>query len=465
VFRLLTLLGCCLLVACSVLPTVSSEQSVNPQTVNPKTVDQPVPQIKGARGLLSAKQSQDVLRKLRDNGRQSDLLERHLAFEQAVADSPLIAGNAVQLLQDGPSTYQAMFAAIQGARDHINMETYILENDEVGQRFAEALISKQRKGVQVNLIYDSVGTLNTPVEFFERLKESGISLLEFNPINPKNLKRGWEVNQRDHRKLLIVDGKRVFLGGINISSVYSGSSFKRRANDAALSGLPWRDTDLMIDGPVVAEYQKLFLQTWENQHGSTLARRNYFPTLPAQGNSIVHAIGSSPEDPFSQVYVTLVSAINAAARDVLLTTAYFVPDPQLLNSLKAAVARGVEVKLVLPATTDSMLTYYAGSSYYDELLTAGVKLFERQNAFLHSKTALIDGVWSMVGSSNMDWRSFLHNYEVNAVVLGAEFGVRMRKSFDDDVAQSRELSLERWQQRPLAQRMKETLSRLWEYWL
>ncbi len=458
--RLLTVLFCCLLGACSALPTVSSEQTVNQRTVN-----QPEPQIKGARGPLSAKQSVEILRKLRDKGRQTDLLDRHLAFEQAISDSPLIAGNAVQLLQDGPSTYQAMFAAIQGARDHINMETYILENDEVGQRFAEALIAKQRKGVQVNLIYDSVGTLNTPVEFFERLKEAGISLVEFNPINPKNLKRGWEVNQRDHRKLLIVDGKRVFLGGINISGVYSGSSFKRRANDAALSGLPWRDTHLMIDGPVVAEYQKLFLQTWENQHGPTLASRNYFPALPAQGNSIVHAIGSSPEDSYSQVYVTLISAINAAARDVLLTTAYFVPDPQLLNSLKAAVARGVDVKLVLPASTDSMLTYYAGSSYYDELLTAGVKLFERQNAFLHSKTALIDGVWSMVGSSNMDWRSFLHNYEVNAVVLGAEFGVRMRKSFDDDVLQSRELSLERWQQRPLGQRMKETLSRLWEYWL
>ncbi len=414
---------------------------------------------------MSAKRSQEILLGLRDKGRQTDLLERHLAFEQAISDSPLIAGNAVQLLQDGPSTYQAMFAAIQAAQDHINMETYILEDDDVGRRFADVLIEKQRQGVQVNLIYDSVGTLNTPSAFFDRLRDAGIGLLEFNPINPKKLRRGWELNQRDHRKLLVTDGKRVFLGGINISNVYSGSSLKARTHEADVSGLPWRDTDLMIDGPVVAEFQKMFLDTWEAQKGATLSRRNYFPVLTAQGRSIVHAIGSSPEESYSQVYATLISAINAAARDVLLTTAYFVPDPQMLSAIKAAVGRGVEVKLVLPATSDSRLTYHAGSSYYDELLSAGVKLYERQNAFLHAKTALIDGVWSMVGSSNMDWRSFLHNQEVNAVVLGAEFGVRMRKSFDDDVAQSHELTLERWQQRPLAQRLKESLSRIWQYWL
>ena len=146
-----------------------------------------------------------------------------------MSDSPLLTGNRVRLLQDGPDTYRAMFAAILAARDHINMETYILEDDEVGRRFADALIEKQRQGVQVNLIYDSVGTLGTPVEFFQRLRDSGIRTLEFNPVNPATAKAGWDVNQRDHRKLLIVDGQTVFLGGINISSVYSGGSFRRQS--------------------------------------------------------------------------------------------------------------------------------------------------------------------------------------------------------------------------------------------
>ena len=425
----------------------------------------PAPRIEGARGPLSAQRSQQILDGLRSKGRPTDVLERHLALEQAISDSPLIAGNKVQLLQDGPSTYQAMLKAIEAARDHINMETYILEDDAVGQRFADALIKKQREGVQVNLIRDSVGTLGTPVEFFKRLGDAGIRLLEFNPVNPLTAKAGWDVNQRDHRKLLIADGKTVFLGGINISAVYSGGSFSERSKHRPGNAQPWRDTDLQIEGPVVAEFQKLFLETWVKQKGEPLATRNFFPTLTAQGPEVVHAIGSSPDEPYSLIYATLISAINSAEREVLLTNAYFVPDPQLIASLKGAVDRGVDVKLILPGSSDSELVLNAGRASYDELLGDGVKLYERKNALLHSKTALIDGVWSTVGSTNLDWRSFLHNQEVNAVVLGAEFGRRMRAAFDADLAGSQQITLEQWRSRSLGQRMKEALARLWQYWL
>ena len=422
------------------------------------------PQIEGARGPLSAARSKAILDGLGGAAGPSDVLTRHLALEQALSDSPLLAGNKVELLIDGPSTYRAMFAAIEAARDHINMETYILEDDEVGKRFAAALIAKQQQGVQVNLIHDGVGTLATPAEFFTRLSVAGIKLLEFNPVNPLTAKAGWDVNQRDHRKLLIVDGKTAFLGGINISSVYSSGSFSRGAKSAP-GGPGWRDTDLQINGPVVAEFQKLFLDTWAGQQGEPLPARTYFPTLAPQGKEVVHAIGSSPDDPYSLIYATLISALDAAQREVLLTNAYFVPDPQLRTALKAAVARGVDVKLVLPARTDSALVFHAGRSYYDELLSAGVRLFERRDVVLHAKTALIDGVWSTVGSTNLDWRSFLHNQELNAVVLGAEFGQRMRASFDVDLAQSDEVTLSQWQGRTLDLRVKEMFARLWQYWL
>jgi cardiolipin synthase A/B len=273
------------------------------------------------------------------------------------------------------------------------------------------------------------------------------------------------VNQRDHRKLLIVDGLVVFLGGINISSVYSGSSFRHHTKADLHGELPWRDTDLQIEGPVVAEFQKLFLATWQAQQGEPLAPSNFFPTLQPQGKEVVRAIGSSPDDEFSLIYVTLLSAIGSAETEVWLTNAYFVPDPQLLAALEAAAARGVDVRLVLPGSSDSALVFNAGRSYYEQLLRGGVTIFERRGALMHSKTAVIDGVWSTVGSTNLDWRSFLHNQEVNAVVLGTEFGDRMRAAFESDVAQSEQITLEQWKRRPYSLRAKERFARLWQYWL
>ncbi|MEP7294716.1 MAG: cardiolipin synthase [Burkholderiales bacterium] len=425
----------------------------------------PEPRLSGSKGPLSAERSKQIIESLQDGRPDSKMLDRHLALEQAVSDSPLSAGNKVVLLQNGPRTYTAMLAAIRAARDHINMETYILEDDEAGQQFAAALIERQRAGVQVNLIRDSVGTLNTPAEYFNRLKDAGIKLLEFNPINPTVAKAGWDVNQRDHRKLLIVDGRIALLGGINISGVYSGGSFSQRDERRPPTDEPWRDTDLQIEGPVVAEFQKLFIGTWEKQKGEPLAPRRYYPALQRQGDEVVHAIGSTPDEPDSPIYATLMSAIENAERDVLLTNAYFAPDPQLLAALKAAVARGVDVRLVLPSSTDSALVFHAGRSYYDELLEAGIKIYERQGALLHAKTATIDGVWSTVGSTNLDWRSFLHNQEVNAVVLGSEFGAQMRAAFDADVAQSAQITLDAWRERSMALRVKERLARVWQYWL
>ena len=272
------------------------------------------------------------------------------------------------------------------------------------------------------------------------------------------------MNQRDHRKLLVVDGKTAVLGGINISSVYSGSS-ARLGGPEKTSSLPWRDTDLQIDGPVVASLQKLFLESWDTQEGPPLAPRDYFPSLAAQGREVVRAIGSGPDQAVNQNYVTLISAINSAERDILLTNAYFVPDPQLIRALVAAVARGVDVKMIVPSVTDSWLVFQAGRSHYATLLRGGVKIYERREALLHAKTALIDGVWATVGSTNLDWRSFLHNQELTAVILGPEFGEKMREAFEHDLAASDRITLEAWERRPVSTRAKEWFSRLWEYWL
>jgi cardiolipin synthase len=455
-FGFLGLFGLLGLAGCSSLPTIVPDLA--------RRAGPPV-QLEGARGPLSAAQSKAILEALRSRGQDTEIFDRHLAIEEAIVGSPLTTGNRVLLLQDGPATYRAMLAAILAAEDHINLETYILDDDEVGQRFAQALIDKQRQGVQVNLIRDSAGTFGTPAAFFQRLADSGIKVLEFNPINPLVARKEWELNQRDHRKLLIVDGRTAFLGGINISSVYSGGSFSQRSRARPDGNPAWRDTDLQLEGPVVAEFQKLFLATWETQKGEPLTAKNYFPRLESAGRQVVRAIGSSPDEPYSLIYATLLSAIGSAETSVYLTNAYFAPDPQLLAALEAAARRGVDVMLILPSQTDSWLVFHAGRGYYEQLLRAGVKIYERRGMILHSKTALVDGVWTTVGSTNLDWRSFLHNHELNAVVLGVEFGNQVQAMFEKDLAASDAITLKQWERRPLHLRLKELLARVWEYWL
>jgi cardiolipin synthase len=421
--------------------------------------------IEGARGALTAAQSKAILDRLRSRSADTNIFDRHLALEEAIVGSPLTTGNQVNLLQDGAATYAAMFAAIALAKDHINLETYIMEDDAVGQEFALALIAKQQQGVQVNIIHDSVGSFATPPDFFKNLTDHGIEVLEFNPVNPLAARATWNLNQRDHRKLLIVDGSIAFLGGINISSVYSGGSSRKTAVDRPEARVAWRDTDLQLQGPVVAEFQQLFLASWNGQNGPPLAPRNFFPALQSQGKHVVRAIGSSPADPFSLIYATLLSAIGSAETSVHLTNAYFAPDPQLLAALEAASGRGVDVTLILPGQTDSWLALHAGHAYFERLLLAGVKIYERRGVVLHSKTALVDGVWATVGSTNLDWRSFLHNQEVNAVVLGVDFGAQVQAMFVLDLAASERITLAQWQRRSLGLRLKEWFARVWEYWL
>ena len=232
-----------------------------------------------------------------------------------------------------------------------------------------------------------------------------------------------------------------------------------------LGRLAWRDTDLQLQGPVVAELQKLFLANWLQQSGTAARPANYFPPPQVAGGHVVRAIGSSPDDAFSQIYATLLSAIGSAEISVQITNAYFAPDPQLLSALSDAAGRGVDVRLILPSQTDSWLVFHAGRGYYEPLLQAGVKIHERRGVVLHSKTALIDGVWATVGSTNLDWRSFLHNHEVNAVVLGPEFGGQVQRMFERDLAASDAVLLPAWRQRPWHLRLKEFFARLWEYWL
>jgi cardiolipin synthase len=348
------------------------------------------------------------------------------------------------------------------------METYIFEDDEVGQQFAAALGERARAGVKVKVLYDAVGSARTPPEFFKGLAGAGIEVAQFNPFGPAGmiLKGPIELNHRDHRKLTVIDGRIAYLGGINISAVYSPNrslSAPRVERDPPFEKRPWRDTQVRIEGPVVADLQRAFLKQWARTRNEAVPEgKEYFPALAARGPTIVRAIEGAPsEDGVNILYVALISAIENAQRDVRITNAYFVPSRELLAALEGAARRGVDVRLVLPSRTDSWLSFHAGRSYYEELLEAGVKIFERSNRLLHAKTASIDGVWSTVGSTNLDWRSLADNDELNAVVLGPDFAAQLDAMFEKDAGDSTEITREAWHHRSLKDRAREAAAVAW----
>ena len=444
----------CALVSCKSLPEVE-----------PVVPAKATPTIETVRGTLPLKQA-SLLASKRWANASTDLKALAAAEEQATG-VPLIAGNRVSLLFDGPATMREMMAAARAATSSINLESYIFDQDEIGTQFADLLIQKQHDGVQVNVMVDAVGVLATPPAFFDRMRAAGIRVVIFNPVNPAKAKGKWEVNNRDHRKLMIVDGRIAFTGGINISSTYANSSlFRSKYKKAKVDGdkVGWRDTHIKIEGPAVAALQYSFVNLWIDQSHSELTKADYFPTLAPVGDKILRVLATGPDGDF-EIYKSLLVAIGESKKSVHITSAYFVPDQQIVDALVAAAKRGVDVKLVLPGVSDHGMIRYAGQAFYDQLLAGGVKIFELQIAVLHAKTAVIDGAWSTIGSSNIDRRSFIHNYELNVVVVDPAFGRDMESAFNEDLRDSREVTLEQWRHRPWGDRIREWAASLAGYWI
>lgn len=451
---------CCLVIAGAALLAGCTTLKKADEHLLSAALDASTPEVSGAHGPLSAKQGNAIIARLRRQSGPVTILRRHLAIEQALTQNDLVAGNQVKLLVNGPAIYGAMFKAISDARSNIDVETYYISDNQAGRAFANLLIKKRREGCAVNVMYDAFGSRDTSAAFFQRMAKAGISLTAFNPVGLTTL---GTVNNRDHRKLLIVDGRIAFVGGMNIRSIYVPPT-KKESDDEGKSR-PWRDTDVEIRGPVVATFQKFFFRHWQSQKGPKPERSNYFPKLKREGRYVVRAIASSVKKPVPLIYITLLSAINSAQRSIYITDAYFAPNQRFLEALAAAARRGVDVEMVLPSKTDTRFVLEAGRAHYAPLLDAGVKIYERKHYVLHAKTIVIDDVWSTVGSTNLDWRSFLHNDEVNAVILGKGFANRMQALFESDRANSKEITRKAWDRRSLWERVEENFAALWEWWL
>jgi len=368
------------------------------------------------------------------------------------AHRPFMPGNRVDLLVDGPATFAAMRGAISAAHVQIDMESYEFD-DQAGGQFADLLVAARGRGVAVHLIYDGWGAITTKSAIFDRLRTSGVEVLEYNPLDP-NTRVSIDLNRRDHRKLLCVDGHLCITGGDNISKVYENAPAPRGTDPNEQA---WRDTDVRIDGPVTAQLEEVFGETWREQHGRPFPAAPQSSASPA-GSTLIQAIDGAPEDGQPLIYRTLLASISLAQRSVHLTTGFFVPTPDMRHALEAAARRGVDVQLIVPGESDSNMALWAGRSDYGELLDAGVQIHERQGRILHAKTAVIDAGWSAVGSANLDWRSAIWNNEIDVVILGAEFANKLDALFISDRSQSHTIDRMSWHRRGILQRIKELRS-------
>jgi cardiolipin synthase len=326
--------------------------------------------------------------------------------------------------------------------------------------------------VRVNLLFDSFGSLHTGAAFFDALRDAGVTLCEYNPLRRWQMLASRALHWRDHRKLMVVDGHIGFIGGVNIASVYAsgsaslGGSRDRSSHASGQPGEPgWHDLHVQVDGPVVARLQQLFVQHWLRHATCPLPSADYFPPQRARGVQHVGVAATDAGHRRNPHYRALLGAIETARSRVLMTTAYLAPPRRLLHALLRAAERGVRVELLLPGKSDSWAALHAGRSHFSRLLRAGVHIHERHDTTLHAKACVVDGMWASIGSSNLDWRSVLHNAEANLVLLDEAFAAELEGVFRAGVRLARRIDDERWQRRSRWSRCKESLARRFEYLL
>jgi cardiolipin synthase A/B len=375
---------------------------------------------------------------------------RDVAFLQtmhALTGAPISEGNSVTILRNGVEIFPAMLAAIRAAKQTINLEFYIYWDGDIGRQFAEALAERARAGVHVKVILDAVGSAQMSQWLIDFLTRNGIDLEWYHPLRWYTISR---MNHRTHRKLLIVDGAIGFSGGVGIADNWQGD---------AESKDHWRETVIRVEGPVVTQMQFAFMDNWVKSRGELLTGLSYFPQIPARGSHLTQVIKSSPSEGSSTVKLLYIISIVSATRSIYINNAYFLPDPDTTRALEGAVRRGVDVRIVVPGElNDVPIARQASRLAYEMLLRRGIRIFEYQPTMMHAKTMVVDGIWTTIGSSNFDDRSFRLNDEVNVNVYDEGVAAQIEKMFMDDIAKSIEITPRKWLRRPVFDRLKESFA-------
>jgi cardiolipin synthase len=355
-------------------------------------------------------------------------------------------GNRTTLYRYGSEFFPALLETIPLAKSSVCLEFYTVCDDETGRAVADALLAAAARGVNVYLLYDYIGCFDTPTAFFKRLAKGGVSCAAFNPP-PFSRGLAW-FDKRDHRKVAIIDGRCAFTGGINIANVYSGFGVKHTR---------WRDVGLRIEGDAVLEMIRLFRETWKEERGTLPNCCDPAPATEAAGDAKVMIINGGPHHKRSFIRSAFRVAIAGASESVTIASPYFIPGPRVIRSLLRAANRGVQVRLLLPYKSDVPIVRVVSRSYYGQLLRNGIEIFELDSAVLHAKVLLIDDSWAMVGSANMDQRSFHRNYELNVVVDSHDFGAQVAEMLETDLKGARRIVLHEHEMRGWSVRLMERL--------
>jgi cardiolipin synthase len=367
----------------------------------------------------------------------------------------LAHGNKVDFYHEGQPAYHAMLEAIRGARQHIHMETFIFQPDATGQEFLEALTCKAREGVAVRFIYDAMGSLRLPVNRLRDFRAAGGKAFAFLPLNP--FRRRIQVNLRNHRKILIVDGKTAFVGGLNVGDEYLGK--------VARFGF-WRDTHFRLEGPVVRDVQRVFVEDWDFASGESLpdpvedARGASRLPSEAPGTVPVQVVESGPDRDLKAVREIYFAAILSARQRLWIASPYFVPDAGLRDALRLAGYLGVDVRFLGQCYPDKWIPQYAARYYWEEMLAAGVKVYQYTRGMMHSKVVLVDGKWASVGTANLDNRSLHLNFEVNCLFYSPDAVANLEAAFERDLSYAIRLDRAVYARRPFAGRLLENACRL-----
>lgn len=374
--------------------------------------------------------------------------ERLISLFQNTGDSFPFVGNKVEVYTDGASMADALIQAIRQARHHIHLEFYIFSDDEVGNRIRLALVERAKAGVQVRVIYDDVGCWHVPGRFFDSMRADGIETRGFLKVRfPLFTSR---VNYRNHRKIAIIDGQVGFIGGMNLADRYvKGVSW----------GI-WRDTHLRIEGKAVHGLQTQFLLDWYFVDQTLLTNDLFFPPMADLGRSVIQIVSSEPTSPWPEIMQGLVKAITSSRKYFYIQTPYFLPTENILFAMQTAALAGVDVRLMIPEHSDAITPHIGTLSYIRDVLEAGVKVYQYKKGFLHSKLMVSDNELVSVGSTNVDFRSFEHNFEINAFIYDPDLAARMREVFLNDQRDSEQVFLKTWRKRPWPQRLVEGIIRL-----
>lgn len=374
-----------------------------------------------------------------------------MALARNIGEFAVTSGNLTRVLKDAHQAYPAMEEAILQARNYIHMEYYIFQPDEAGTRFRDLLVKKAREGVEVRLLVDHIGSNRLTPSFLAPLLEAGGSFAFSMETRLPHLMNLWRLNYRNHRKILVVDGTTGFTGGMNIGDNYLGMD--RRLGY-------WRDMHLRVTGPAVYDLQRIFAEDWLLATGKMLLDARYYSPRQEAGPDLVQMIPSGPDLRWDPLHKLHFEAIVTAQERAFITSPYFVPDATILQALITSALRGVDVRLLLPGRSDLPMVVLAGRSYYEELLQAGVQIFEYQAGILHAKTLTVDGRYGSIGSANMDIRSFHLNFEVNAFVYSEVLASELERIFLDDLGQAREITLAEVEAMPLHRKLRERVARL-----